>query len=85
MVRYLPLVLLALLWEAVARLGIVSPSELPALSDVVIAWFGMIKSGELLSTAPPRSTGPARDCCSRSSSAARLACAWRGGVRSTRC
>jgi NitT/TauT family transport system permease protein len=49
MVRYLPLVLLALLWEAVARLGIVSPSELPALSDVVIAWFGMIKSGELLS------------------------------------
>jgi len=46
--RYLPLVLLALLWEAAARLGIVSAADLPPLSNVIVAWFGMIKSGELL-------------------------------------
>jgi len=46
--RYLPLVLLALLWEAVARLGIVSAADLPPLSSVIVAWIGMIQNGELL-------------------------------------
>lgn len=47
--RYLPLVLLALAWEIVARFGLVSALALPALSDVVIAWWGLLKTGELIS------------------------------------
>ena len=47
-VRYLPLVLLALAWEAAARLQLVSSLALPALSDVVLSWFAMMKDGELL-------------------------------------
>jgi ABC-type nitrate/sulfonate/bicarbonate transport system permease component len=48
-IRYLPLVLLALAWEAVARLGLVSSLALPTLSDVVIAWFSLLKTGDLIS------------------------------------
>jgi ABC-type nitrate/sulfonate/bicarbonate transport system permease component len=51
LIRYLPLVLLALAWEAVARLGLVSALALPPLSDVLVAWWGLIKSGELLTNA----------------------------------
>jgi len=47
-VRYLPLLLLALGWELVSRLGLVSSSALPPLSDVVVAWLEMITSGELV-------------------------------------
>jgi ABC-type nitrate/sulfonate/bicarbonate transport system permease component len=47
--RYLPILLLAVLWEAVARLGLVSALALPPLSKVLIAWFGLIGSGELVS------------------------------------
>jgi NitT/TauT family transport system permease protein len=46
--RYLPLLLLAIAWEIVARLGLVSNTALPPLSDVVTAWVDMIKDGELL-------------------------------------
>jgi NitT/TauT family transport system permease protein len=46
--RYLPLLLLALVWEAVARLGLVSSLALPALSDVAAAWWQLLASGELL-------------------------------------
>jgi ABC-type nitrate/sulfonate/bicarbonate transport system permease component len=38
-VRYSPLLILAALWEAVARLGLVARSALPPLSDVIKAWF----------------------------------------------
>jgi NitT/TauT family transport system permease protein len=47
--RYLPLLLLAIAWEIVARLELVSNTALPPLSDVVTAWVDMIKDGELLS------------------------------------
>ena len=47
-IRYLPLLLLALAWELVARLELVSNTALPPLSDVIIAWFDMIKDGELI-------------------------------------
>jgi ABC-type nitrate/sulfonate/bicarbonate transport system permease component len=50
-VRYLPLVLLAVAWEAVSRLGLVSSLALPALSEVALAWMGMIQSGELAANA----------------------------------
>lgn len=46
--RYSPLLLLALAWELIARFELVSTSALPPLSDVIVAWFDMLKSGELL-------------------------------------
>jgi NitT/TauT family transport system permease protein len=47
-VRYSPLLLLALAWEAVARLGLVSELALPPLTSVIAAWFDLIHSGELV-------------------------------------
>ena len=48
-VRYLPLLLLAIAWEAIARLELVSTSALPPLSDVVAAGIDIVKDGELVS------------------------------------
>src|ERR1700759_573034 len=48
LIRYLPLVLLAVLWEIAARLELVSSSALPPLSDVVVSWIDLLKTGELL-------------------------------------
>jgi NitT/TauT family transport system permease protein len=47
--RYAPLLLLAAGWELAARLGLVSQLALPPLSDVVVAWIDMVRSGELVS------------------------------------
>jgi NitT/TauT family transport system permease protein len=47
--RYAPLLLLAAGWELAARLGLVSQLALPPLSDVVLAWIDMVRSGELVS------------------------------------
>jgi ABC-type nitrate/sulfonate/bicarbonate transport system permease component len=49
LIRYLPLLLLAIAWEIVARLELVSTSALPPLSDVVAAGVAMVKDGELIS------------------------------------
>ena len=49
LIRYLPLLLLALAWELASRLALVSASALPPLSDVIVAWVDMIKDGELIS------------------------------------
>jgi NitT/TauT family transport system permease protein len=46
--RYLPLLLLAVLWELVARLELVSTSALPPLSEVVVSWIDLIRGGELV-------------------------------------
>ena len=48
LIRYSPLLLLALAWEISSRIGIVSTLALPPLSEVVVAWFDLIKSGELI-------------------------------------
>jgi NitT/TauT family transport system permease protein len=48
LLRYLPLVILAVAWELASRLGIVSSLVLPPLSDVIVAWADLIRSGELL-------------------------------------
>jgi len=48
-IRYLPLVLLAIAWELAARLELVSTTALPPLSDVIAAWIDMLKDGELVS------------------------------------
>jgi NitT/TauT family transport system permease protein len=49
LIRYLPLLILAAAWELSARLELVSSTALPPLSDVIGAWFDMIKDGELIS------------------------------------
>ena len=46
--RYSPLLLLAIGWELVARFELVSTSALPPLSDVILAFIEMLKSGELV-------------------------------------
>ena len=46
--RYLPLLLLAIAWEVVARLELVSTSALPPLSEVISAGAAMVKDGELI-------------------------------------
>jgi NitT/TauT family transport system permease protein len=48
LIRYSPLLLLAAAWEIAARTGLVSTLALPPLSEVVVAWFDLIKSGELI-------------------------------------
>jgi len=45
--RYAPLLLLAVAWEAVSRLGVVSPSALPPLDNVATAWLDLAASGDL--------------------------------------
>jgi ABC-type nitrate/sulfonate/bicarbonate transport system permease component len=48
LIRYLPLLILAVAWEAVARLGLVSSLALPPLSKVVAAWIDLMGDGELI-------------------------------------
>jgi ABC-type nitrate/sulfonate/bicarbonate transport system permease component len=48
LIRYSPLLLLAVLWEAAARLNLVSSLALPPLSDVAVSWIDMVRSGELI-------------------------------------
>ena len=49
LLRYLPLLLLALAWEVGARSGLVSTLALPPLSTVAAAWVDLLKDGELVS------------------------------------
>jgi NitT/TauT family transport system permease protein len=48
LIRYLPLVILALAWEVAARLDIVSSLALPPLSHVAAAWLDLLRDGELV-------------------------------------
>src|SRR6201982_1546326 len=47
-VRYLPRLLLALAWEAGARVNLVDTAALPPLSKVAAAWIDLIRGGELI-------------------------------------
>lgn len=47
--RYLPLLVLALLWEGLTRLGLVSTHALPPLTEVARAGYDLLKSGDLWS------------------------------------
>ena len=49
LLRYLPLILIALGWELVSRFELVSSSALPSLSQVAQAWFELLKDGDLVS------------------------------------
>ena len=44
--KYLPLLLLALIWEAVVQLGLISRDVLPSLSDVASAGWKLAKEGD---------------------------------------
>jgi NitT/TauT family transport system permease protein len=48
LVRYSPLLLLALAWEAVSRLHLVDTLALPPLSSVAAAWVDLMRDGELI-------------------------------------
>src|SRR5215813_4999600 len=45
---YLSLLLLAIAWEAVARLNLVDSSALPPLSKVAVAWIDLVRGRELI-------------------------------------
>jgi NitT/TauT family transport system permease protein len=47
LVRYAPLLILAVAWEAAVRLGVVSELLLPSLTSVIRAWFSLLKGGDL--------------------------------------
>jgi ABC-type nitrate/sulfonate/bicarbonate transport system permease component len=49
LLRYSPLILLAVAWEGAARFGFVSTAALPPLSEVLVAWVDLVKSGDLVS------------------------------------
>jgi len=48
LIRYLPLLLIALMWEIAPRVGLVSPLALPPLSAVLVAWAELLRDGELI-------------------------------------
>jgi NitT/TauT family transport system permease protein len=47
LVRYAPLLILAAAWEASVRFGVVSELLLPPLTNVITAWFDLLKGGDL--------------------------------------
>jgi NitT/TauT family transport system permease protein len=48
LIRYLPLLILALAWELASRSGLVSSLALPPLSKVAEAWVALVRSDELV-------------------------------------
>jgi ABC-type nitrate/sulfonate/bicarbonate transport system permease component len=48
LLRYVPLLLLAVAWETAARTGLVSSLALPPLTSVAGAWIDLMKDGELI-------------------------------------
>ena len=48
LIRFLPLLLIALLWEIAPRVGLVSSLALPPLSAVLSAWFELLRDGDLI-------------------------------------
>ena len=51
LIRYLPLLILALAWQLIAQFELVSSTALPSLTRVAEAWFDLLKSGDLLTNA----------------------------------
>jgi NitT/TauT family transport system permease protein len=48
LIRFLPLLLIALLWEIAPRVGLVSSLALPPLSAVLFAWVELLRDGDLV-------------------------------------
>ena len=53
LLRYAPLLILAVAWELASRLGLVSSLALPPLSDVIASWIELLRDGDLLKNAGP--------------------------------
>ncbi|HWM81972.1 MAG TPA: ABC transporter permease [Pseudolabrys sp.] len=49
LIRYSPLLILAIAWQLIAQFELVSSTALPPLTQVAAAWLDLLKSGELLS------------------------------------
>jgi len=49
--RYAPLLLVLLAWEAASRLGLVSAQMLPPFSSVAVAFWGLLRDGDLVTNA----------------------------------
>ena len=49
LLRYSPLLILAIGWELVSRLGLVSGDALPSLTAVAAAWVDLVRDGDLVS------------------------------------
>ncbi len=47
MSRYLPLLLLAVLWEGLTRFGIISDLILPPFTSVVASWISLVRDGTI--------------------------------------
>ena len=47
-VRYLPILIMAIAWEVVARMNLVDSLALPPLSKVAMAWADLMRDGELV-------------------------------------
>ena len=47
-IRYSPILLLTLAWEAAARLGLASAFALPPPSAVIVAWIDLLRDGDLV-------------------------------------
>jgi NitT/TauT family transport system permease protein len=47
-VKYLPLLILALMWETMVRTGIISRLMMPPLSEVLVSWWDLASTGELV-------------------------------------
>ena len=50
-IRYSPLLLLLLSWEAISRFGLMSPDMLPAVEEVAIKWWQMLWNDDLMAHA----------------------------------
>jgi ABC-type nitrate/sulfonate/bicarbonate transport system permease component len=51
LIRYSPLLILAIAWQLIAQFELVSTTALPPLTQVAVAWFDLLQSGELLTNA----------------------------------
>ena len=51
LIAYLPLLIVALIWQGVTAGGLISPHTLPSLSDVLAALVDLARSGDLLTNA----------------------------------
>jgi ABC-type nitrate/sulfonate/bicarbonate transport system permease component len=51
LIRYSPLLILAIVWQLISQFELVSSTALPPLTKIAEAWFDLLTSGELLKNA----------------------------------
>jgi ABC-type nitrate/sulfonate/bicarbonate transport system permease component len=51
LIRYSPLLILAIAWQLISQFELVSSTALPPLTKIAEAWFDLLTSGELLNNA----------------------------------